>query len=306
MFEWKNKKSIIGLDIGSKTTKLVQLRYNGTEKPTLEKCHLIPTGIHDEEFVGNVKECLRVSKLSHVMVASSIDDASVKIRKVELPKMPEADLIEAIKWNLRDIVDGNIDEFTVSHSRIEEHEEGDVTKLDVMAYAIKKSAVQEYQAVIESLGLQPFFIEPAAVTLASTLGRCVEDDTSYRAGVHVGYNHTLFYVIANGIFVFSRPMLGMNLANQEKDPEHFPQKLAIEIQKSIDTFKVNFKMEDIKYIELSGGGALLENMSEYLTSNLGIKTNILNPFVSLSNVEQHQDIQPALFVQAVGLAYLQP
>lgn len=306
MFEWKNKKSIIGLDIGSKTTKIVQLRYNGTEKPTLEKCHLIPTGIQDEEFIGNVKEYLQANKLSHVMVASSIDDTSIKIRKVEMPKMPEADLIEAIKWNLRDIVDGDIEEFNVSYSRIEEHEDGDVTKLDLMAYAIKKSAVREHQAVIESLGLQPFFVEPAAVSLASTLERCVGDDSNYRAGIHIGYNNTLFYVIGNGVFVFSRPMVGINLLNQEKDPEHFPQKLAIEIQKSIDTFKVNFKMEDIKYLELSGGGALLENMSEYLTSNLGIKTSILNPFSSLSNFDEHQDVQPALFAQAVGLAYLQP
>lgn len=306
MFELKHKKSVIGLDIGSKTTKIVQLKYNGTEKPTLEKCHLIPTGSQDEEFVGNVKAYLRENKMAGVMAASSIDDVSVKIRKVELPKMPEADLIEAIKWNLRDVVDGDIDEFTVSHSKIEEHEEGDTTKWDLMAYAVKKTAVQQYQTLIENLGLHPFFIEPAGVTLSSTLNRCVGDDPSFRAGVHMGYSHTLFYVIGHGVFVFCRPMTGINLASQEKDKEHFQQKMAIEIQKSIDTFKVNFKMEDIPNLYLSGGGALLHHIGEYLTSNLGIKTDILNPFVTLSNVEQHQDCQPALFVQAVGLAYLQP
>ena len=100
--------------------------------------------------------------------------------------------------------------------------------------------------------------------------------------------------------------MGINLGVQEKEPKTFNQKLAIEIQKSIDTFKVNFKMQDITQLYLSGGGALLPDIKEYLTVNMGMKTELLNPFVTLDNTDAFQHFRPELFVQAIGLAYLTP
>lgn len=306
MIGMSSKKSVIGLDIGAKTTKVAQLKYTGTDKPILERCDLIQTGFHDEEFHGNLKAYLRENKIGNALVASSIDDPSMKIRKLQLPKMPDLDLVEAIKWNMRDVVDGDVEEFAVDFSRIEEFEEGDVTRLDIMAYAVKKSVIHEYKTKIESLGLQPFFIEPASVTLASTLDRCSSDDQGYLAGVDIGYSKTLFYVIGKGVLVFSRPVLGVNMEAQAKDPGKFFQKLAIEIQKSIDTFKVNFKMEEIRSLKLTGGGALLDGVSDYLKKNLGVETTILNPLVTLSHGEKFSNGEAALFAQAVSLAYLQP
>jgi len=307
MFGLSKKKSVVGIDIGSKATKVVQLAYNGTDHPALENCGMIKSGILDEGFAGNLKKYLKENHYNNAMIASSIDDASMKIRKMELPKMPHHDLIEAIKWNLRDIVDGNIDEFTISYSRISETTGEESAKIDLMAYAIKKEAVENYKLLIEGMGIHPFFIEPAAVSLASTLERCVNDDDNYIAGVNVGYKSSIFYVVGKGVFVFSRPMIGINLEAQEKDKEGFNQKLAIEIQKSIDTFKVNFKMEEISELYLSGGGALIPNISEYLSTNMGLDSKILNPFQTLSETDRFMEgIKPELFAQAVGLAYLLP
>lgn len=306
MFKLGAKKSVIGLDIGSKVTKIVQLTYTGKDRPSLANCGMILSGLLDEGFSGNVKSYLREHKLVNAMVAGSLDDPSMKIRKMDLPKMPDADMIEAIKWNLRDIIDGNVDDYSVSFSRIKEEEGTEGGKLELMAYAIKKEAVENCLSTIQGLGLHPFFIEPAAVSLSSTLERCVGDDESYIAGVNVGYKMSLFYVIGKGVFVFSRPLAGINLESQEKG-EGFNQKVAIEIQKSIDTFKVNFRMEEIRSLYLSGGGALIPDLSDYLTKNLAIETRVLNPFATLAGTENlPEEVKPELFAQAVGLAYLQP
>jgi len=303
---FKRKKSIVGLDIGSKACKIVQLAYNKTAHPTLEKCDIINTGTEDEEFEGNLKYYMKENKVANSLVASSIDDVSMKIRKMELPKMPDADMIEAIKWNFRDIVDGDVEDFTINFSRIKEYEDHDIAKVEMMAYAISKKVVQDFQFRIQKLGLEPFYIEPSAVCLASTLERNHGDDDLYTAGVNIGHHYSIFYVIGKRVFVFSRPLTNINLELYEKDKKGFNQKLAIEIQKSIDTFKVNFKMEEIHHLYLSGGGALIPEIDTYLNTNLGIKTEMLNPFATLSNVEAFEGIEPPLFAQAVGLAYLEP
>lgn len=303
---FKRKKSVVGIDVGAKGTKVAQLQYQVSGKPSLERCDFIEIGIHDEEFEGKMKSYLKEAKIGGAMIASSIDDESMKIRKMDLPKMPDPDLIEAIKWNLRDIVDGDIEEFTVDFSRIAEIEEGENSKIELMAYAIKREAVNDYKIKLSSIGLHPFHIEPAAVTLASTLERCHGEDSGYIAGVNIGYSQTLFYVIGNGVFVFSRPLMGISLDTRLKEPDGFNQKLAIEIQKSIDTFKVNFKMQEIGSIFVSGGGALEGDIHEYLAANMGVEVSLLNPFLSLANTDAFEGVAAPLYTQAVGLAYLQP
>lgn len=307
MLGLKNKKSILGIDIGSKATKIAQLRFTGGDRPSLEMCGLIPSGLLDEGFVGNVKAFLKEHSAKNAMVASSIDDTSMKIRKMELPKMPDLEMIEAIKWNLRDIVEGDVEKFVVSFSKISEEKGDEETKVELIAYAINREAVQNYQNQIERLGLTPFYIEPSAVTLAATLERCHgSEDDRYIAGIDIGHHLTVFYVIGKGTFAFSRPLVGINAELHEKSPEDFPKKLAIEIQKSIDTFKVNFKMLDIRALYLSGDGSLIPGIANYLTTNMGLETRLINPFDKLENTEPYRELRPSLFAQAVGLAYLQP
>lgn len=303
MLEMKGKKTVVGVDLGARLTKIVRLNF-AQSQPQIDICEAIPTGLLDQDFDRQLREQLKRLRLTGAMVASSIDDPSMKIRKVEVPKMPDADLIEAVKWSLRDIVDDDVEKYFITHSLIREFEEGDAHKLELVAYAVKKEAVKAYQSLLEKLGLSPVFIEPASVSLASTLERCLGTLEEYAAGVNIGYHQSLFTIIGKGVFVFSRPLPGIHLQAYETEPDTFFQKLALEIQKSLDTFRVNFKMEDVKSLHVSGGGALLEGLVDYLNTNLGLPTRSLNPLEKMNTDNSIDVSQGPLFAQAVGLAHI--
>jgi type IV pilus assembly protein PilM len=304
----KNKnQSVLGLDIGNKMTKVVQLIFTGAGKPTLVRCDVVPAGGADESFFANMKAYLNEHSLGNSMVAASFDHASMKIRKFELPKMPEPDLIEAIRWNFRDVVVGNIDDYSVEYSMIRDATVGDENaQVEVVGYAVLRAEVLKFKTTLERLGLQPFIIEPRAVSLAATLERCQPDEEHYQAGLDIGGDQSLFYVVGKGRFVFSRPLNELGHEQAKKDPEAFPRLLAIELQKSIDTFTVCFKMETIRRVFLTGGGALVFGLTDYLSTNLGLEAAQLNVFSTLDGVERFSDVQSQLFAQAVGLAYCQP
>lgn len=300
------QKSILGLDIGSQKTKVIQLAFTGKSQPELVLCDLLDTGRSDESFQANMKAYISDNQLKNAMAAVSLDDDSMVIRKFEFPKMPEADLMEAIKWSLRDSVEEDVDKYTIKYSKLGEIEEGDLTKEEIVVYAVNKDHVLDYKLKIEQCGVHVFMMEPEAVTLASALDRCHPDEESYLVGLDIGYQHTKFYVIGKRNFIFSRPVGGICYEQYEKSPEEFPQKLAIEVQKSIDTFQVNFQMQDIRSIYLSGGGALIENLSEYLQTNMGLPVEVLDPFKTTKINIDIGPLKSALFAQAVSLAYLQP
>lgn len=306
LFGGGQKKSVLGLDIGSKATKLVQLKFTGKGDPELEVCELLDTGLSDESFSANMQAFLSDSKLRNSMAAMSFDDESLVIRKFEFPKMPVDELFEAIRWNFRDHIDEDLSLYTISYSEIDLKKGEDETANHYMAYAVKRQVVQAFQMKMVQIGLSPFMLEPRDVTLASALDRCVPDEEHFRAGVDVGYNTTKFYVIGRRSFDFTRYLPMVNYRSFEESADDFRKKLAIEIQKSIDTFQVNFQMEPIQSIHISGAGALVAELTDYLQKNLGIETATLNPFANLQGTENFPEMKPGLFAQAISLAYLQP
>ncbi len=298
-------KKILGIDIGAKTTKIAQLSFSGG-KAKLERCALAETGFLDENFLTQIKNFLSENKVRGLPAAASFDDPSMIIRKMELPKMPDPDLREAIRWNLRDLVESDLSEYTVTYSLLEEvSTDGENVTLRIVAYAVRRQAILDFRAQIEKMGLTPRMIEPEAVTLAAILDRCEEPDEEFAAGVDIGYNHTVFYVVGKRSFVFSRPIRGVDFSGYEKDTLEFPQKLAIEVQKSIDTFQVNFEMQHIGKLYLSGDGELIQDLDAYLEVNMVMKTTFLNPFKIVTGADGFANLRPQLFAKAIGLAYAQ-
>lgn len=306
LFPEKKKKSILGIDIGARTTKIAQLKFSGRGSPDLVFCEMLNTGLLDEGFQANMNAFLRDSGFSGSLAALSFDHESLVMKKFEMPKMPEDELIEAFKWNLREHIDSDIETYTIQFSEIKKSDHLDETQKEYMAYAVQREAVQVFKQKIEQLNLSVILIEPKEVTLASALDRCYPDPGHFLAGADIGHQTCKFYVIGKRNFVFNRNLPMVKYDDFFSSPEEYRTKLAIELQKSIDIFQVNFKMEPLQGIYLSGSGAVIENLCEYLQTNLGMQTNLLNPFQTLNPVPSQGEARPELFVQAVSLAYIQP
>lgn len=306
VFGGGQKGAVLGVDVGSKVTKVVQFKFTGKGGPELAVCESLDTGLNDESFVASFGAFLNDAKLKNSLAALSFDDESMVIRKFELPKMPHDELVEAIRWNYRDHIDEDLSLYNIDYSTIDVPNQEEGGLLHYLAYAVKRQAVQDFQLKMGQVGLTPFMLEPRDVTLASSLDRVIPDEEHFRAGVDVGYNTSKFYVIGRRTFAFTRYMPLVNYRFFEESPDEFRKKLAIEIQKSIDTFQVNFQMESVRSIHISGAGALVPDITDYLAKNLGLETISLNPFVNLHGAENFSEVKPELFAQAVSLAFLQP
>ncbi len=83
------------------------------------------------------------------------------------------------------------------------------------------------------------------------------------------------------------------------------EELAQEIERCLEYYREEAKGKKIKEVYLSGGGASLKGLPEFLTDKLGVAVNILNPFKNLKTVN-HFDSSgvgyPHVFTAAVGAA----
>ena len=203
-------QDVIGMDLGGSGIKLVRIhrQKDGKVESTTGWCY---PGALEEVDVPAFREYLRTQKLAGSIVACNIEDSSLKIRRVELPKMPDFDLREAVRWQLRDVVDGPIADYIIRYSLIEEISVGETRKLSLLVYAIRKSKVQKVTDLLKRLTLKPVVVEPTSVSLLALFDHLKGWKTGETYGViDLGETKSVFSAVSEGRLLFSRPLSGIS------------------------------------------------------------------------------------------------
>ena len=317
---------ILGCDIGSALFKFVRLKQKG------DILSLVSFGLIEADVLGeNIVELqrtqayLKENGLAGCHASINIEDESLRIRRMDLPRMPPNDMKIAIRWNFREYVDGQIEKYTIAYNTLEGVKiEGD--KHPILAFAVSGDSVSRMVGLAKQIGLKPTIIEPNATALLAAFDLNVKwESDKYYIMVDMGDHVTNFTALGNGLLMFSRPLAMLGYRSVVKDiarnmavsleeaaaifrayqgignrkisvPDDKKQKvqevvdgflsqLVIEIQRSIDAFCLMFNLDKMEAIFLSGGGSLVPGISEYLAKNLGITTKLFNPFEKLDTKE---------------------
>lgn len=290
---FKKKSDTLGLDIGSRSVKIVRLTHS--KKPAVSFCGMVEISLNATDFSQTLHDYLAEHHLLGLSAAACLDDPSIKIRKVELPEMPEADLKEAVKWKIRDVLEGPVSDYVVRSSLLEKVSTVQAKKLMLVGYAIKRAAVTNLLQKVTLAGLKISFVEPSSVSLAAAIEAAYPSGENWVAGLDVGPGKAVMVIVGQGKLYYSRPLPGIQSV---WDDPVINQKLAAEVQNTIDTFTVTFHVDKINRIFLAGSGAALKGLAEYLTTNVAVKSEILNPFKEIDKAPD----KPYLYAQALALA----
>lgn len=142
-------------------------------------------------------------------VALGIEHPSLRVRRMVFAKMPDRDLIEAIRWNFREQVEGAIEKYVVGYIPLEETAEAG--KMAVMAFGITEDAVKEHVALAKSMGLKVISLEPSATALLAVFhANGILSDGRHHVCVTFGDGISQFIVMKAKTLLFSRPLPGIN------------------------------------------------------------------------------------------------
>ena len=315
------KKDIIGLDIGSKHIKIVQLK-NNKESYKLEKLaisslqpELIVDGsiLDSTRVVESIKELLESTDIVAKDVTLSVSGhSSVIIKRVTLPQMSEDELEESIRFEAEQYIPFDIEDVNLDFQILGLAEENNM--MDVLIVAVKKDKINEYVSVVKDAGLEPVIVDVDAFALENMYELNYDiDEGSNVALVNIGASMININILKGGMSVFTRDSsVGGNLLTEalqreftvsfqdaeklilEETVEGISQEEAAsvlnsastdiisEISRSFDYFRDTTNYENIDEIILCGGVALTKNFVTLLSERVGIDTKIANPF---NNVE---------------------
>jgi type IV pilus assembly protein PilM len=210
-FSLGKSKSIVGLDIGSSSVKVVEcaLRGKGAELVALGVAPLPPEAIVQGAFLnsGAIVEAIRQAVddagIKTKTVATAVSGHSVIVKKINLPAMTREELEESIRWEAEQYIPFDINEVNLDFQILNAGQgEG---QMDVLLVAAKKDVIDDYCHVITDAGLNPVVIDVAAFAVANAFEANTEmGREEVVALVNIGAQVVNINILAHGVPAFTR------------------------------------------------------------------------------------------------------
>jgi type IV pilus assembly protein PilM len=332
---FKKKKDVVGIDIGSSSVKLVQLREakGGYQLVTLGMALLPAEAIVDNaimdsqsiiEVIKNLVESLKVKTKN---VATAVSGHSVIIRKIQLPIMTEEEMEASIQWEAEQYIPFEISEVNLDF-QILGADATDTSQMDVILVAAKKDFVSDYVSLFKECGFNPVVMDIDCFSVENVFEANYGIEDEIVALIDMGASSMNVNILKGGMSVFTRDIqvggssyneeiqkrLGLNNEDAEKVklggelPEVSAEAVAAivddatdsltqEVQRSIDFFSATSSDEKVQKVYITGGVALVPSVRASLASRLGVEVEVMDPWRHITYSDK--DFDPE-YLQAVG------
>lgn len=323
--KFKRKEEFFGLDIGTKSVKIVQLKGKRLLSFGLEE--LPSPGPADKTtIIKAIRKIIDENRIKTNQVVACVSGPSINVRYLKMPGMPKEELSEAIKWEAKKYITMDPKEAIIDHLVLREIIEEGVKKAEVVVAAAPRGLVQDKISLIQGAGLVPLAMDVTPFALwrshaPSGAGRSIkikEEETA--ALIDMGAGITNINIVERGILHFSRDisLAGNDLTSAISKEMNldFPQaermkkeeglsreeetpatkamrgpleRLVVEFERSFHYFLAQVPGRKIDRIILSGGSARLKGIDNYLNSSLGVPVELGNPLTDIEFDEEAFD-----------------
>jgi len=330
----KKEKSVAGIDIGSSSLKVVQLRKE-RGKAVLETYGELALGPYGGSEVGQatnlsaeqigetLTDLLREANVTTTSVGVSIPFARSLLTLVKLPyrKNPKEQKtvieLEARKYIPVPVSEVQLDWFVVPETENTDNKT-EKQSIEVLLVAVHNDELQLLQSVMSTTGLNASFYE---IEIFSTIRAVVEEPVQPVIVLDIGASSTKAYVVEHGVVAFSHAISvgsqditralatsgNLSIATAEvlkkKEGLSGEARSALELVFSrifAEAKRVLIQYENehhkaITSIVLTGGGGVTKDLGSYAKDLFSIDVHVADPF---TKTEAPAFMRPVL--QSIG------
>lgn len=330
---------ITGIDIGNGSIKIV--RIAGGRKPRVLAAAIVEFPLDRAEAPGvstDLRFLFSGKKFRSKKVITGMPGKSLTIRSLTMPVMPQEELAEAVRWEAKRYISYPLDAAIVDYLVTGERREKPVAKYEMVLIAAERRTVTDFLAPFQEAGVKITVVDANPLAIRNVLRLRSKPDQKNVLVVDLGAGKTEIDIFQDGALRFSRCLesggiemtraiaeeAGMELHDAEAKKyrvnvlapgEQNPAAAAVrgvldgillEVRRSIDYYLLTFREQAIDRLVLTGGGALMAGMKDYVSRSINIPAELDSPFEGLSVRKNavSQDIRALSprFSAAIGLA----
>lgn len=333
---------MVGLDIGTKTIKIVELEKSGNffslsasgivgfGGSSVEK---LSTSSEMSSFAQIIKNLHQQAGVSSRDIVISIPEQSAFTRTISFPLLTDSEIASAVKWELEQYIPIPSNEAISQHIILERNEKSTPPSVLVLLVAAPRVVVEKYTKIVQMAGLNPIAVETELIALTRALAPVNKTVLL----VDLGANSTDIAIATKSLLSFSRSIpiageaftravsqgLGITVTQAEEYKKTYGLtssqlegkiknaldpvfRLVIdEIKKAVSFYQTEQNGEAPTAIIISGGTSGMPQIITAFTELLGIEVSIAAPFAKVGvDPEIAKKLAPyaPIYSVAVGLA----
>ncbi|MDD4900861.1 MAG: type IV pilus assembly protein PilM [Patescibacteria group bacterium] len=334
-----HNESFLGIDIGSSSIKIVELKNEGG------KVRLLTYGFSENlddldkkdpgEISAIINKICRESGISSRKAISALPTFSVFSSILNLSDVSKKDLPSAINWEAKKVIPLPLEEMILDWKKIVNQDETDnKNNTKILLTGAPRSLVKKYIEIFQAAQINLLSLETETFALIRSL---IGSDKSTIMIVEIGAKTTSFNIIDQNIPTLNRSIdiggwtitkaiannlnIGMERAEQFKydlgisapdsGDNTIPKTIAESVAPIVNEIKYALNLfqnksgKKVDKIILSGGSALLMNFVNYLSKAVNINVLAGDPWARISYPLELKplldEIAPRLAI-AIGLA----
>jgi type IV pilus assembly protein PilM len=326
MFGLGKPKGLVGLDLGSSSVKVVELKKKGAGyellnlgMESLGQDTVVDGAIMDSFSVANaIEKIFSENKIKTKNVATAVSGHSVIVKKITVNVATEDEVLNAVPYEAQQYIPFDMADVNLSYQVLGQPQAG--PGFDVMLVAVKKDKILNHTNVVRQAGKEPTLVDIDAFALQNAFEVSYEPAPERMiALLNIGASIMNINILRGGVPLFTRDVsvggnqytdtlqkeldLSYDDAERLKQGKEVPnvapdamtphvrsvsEILLLEVQKTFDFFRQTTTTENIQQIYVAGGTARIEGLADLLKEEFNIPVEIMNPF-------QRVDINPSKF-----------
>lgn len=295
--------SAVSIIRGPERRSTEQVGVTQEHPPAITACQFYPieTGTSPQALLN---KCCADMKLRKNRCTTVLNNDSYKLLLTDRPEVAENELLSAVRWNIKDILDTPIEQTTF-----------DLIKAPPPADTSAAGAVYVVAASNETIQQQVDLFHEAKINLRTiditemALRNIAALLPEVQQGAAILWLHDEGGIILiqqdNDIFVCRNLNIGLNDLQNDGAMSSSSDNLMLELQRSLDYYTTRFRRNPIRSISLAPSLAPYTWLHEMLRNTVGLEVNIIDLSTVLScSVDMPDDWQSRFFL-AIGSALRQ-
>lgn len=301
LFPSKNRQNeAVGVEFTSEGIAFAHVQRPATQQPRIRHCEFLPATAADNpaELLRN-----RLGKLGLTRVPCHIvlNPSHYSLLLVEAPKVPPAELAEALRWRIKDLI-----QFPVADAVIDAFflPEDSARGGNRMAYAVvaQRNVITATVEQAKAAQLALAAIDVAELALRNLAEACCDTKRGVALVKLVQGGGSLQIIRGGNLYLARQFSLSYNGGLLDDLPG---EALVLELQRSLDYFERQLRQPPPSHIYLCGDNVSPDKLTPDMRSNLAVTLDVLPLQAGLQIDEHVQTHTLSLCLLALGAALRQ-
>lgn len=289
----------VGIAVDAHRIRMAQVQWDGSSRPRVIR---LLERLRGDDLDADLRRLKKEAGLGRLPCIALLPRGEYQTMLVDAPEVPRKELAEALRWRIKDLLGMSPEKAAMDALLLPQVQGLGLRQQQAFVVSTEMTVVEKLAAPLVTAGLKLAAVDVPELAQRNLAAFC-EDENRGLAFLNLEGDGGLLTLNWGGeMFASRRIEAGSDLwaGSASENRETAFERIALEVQRSMDYFDRQFSFISVSRLVLAGGGDL-SAFAEYLRHNLYVPLELFDP-AKVFDLQPGVDTVPAEFLPVLGLA----